>query len=80
MPEQGTIPYMDVTEGTLQVDGTVPHPPVRRKNVPLFSSRPASPPTRLDPSVVCAIALCQTTVYNGAYAIPNTGPYPARAV
>ena len=36
MPEQVTIPYMDVTEGTLQVDGTVPHPPVRRKNVPLF--------------------------------------------
>ncbi len=34
MPEQGMIPNMDVTEGTLQVDGTVPHPPARRKNVP----------------------------------------------
>ena len=80
MPEQGMIPNMDVTEGTLQVDGTVPHPPFRRKNVLLSSCRPASLPTRLDVSVVCAIALCQTTVYNGAYAIPNTGPSFARAV
>ena len=80
MPEQGMIPYMDVTEGTLQVDETVPHPPVRRKIVPLSPCRPTSPPTRLDVSVVCAIALYQTTVYNGAYAIPNTGPSHARAV
>ena len=29
MPDQGKIPYMDATEGTLQVDRTVPHPLVR---------------------------------------------------